>query len=399
MFEEYSSNDNMSEVQLMEADASQLLSPSLQQDDDWEAALIHEVPQQRLLSPEAQTISNILENCIGQIEITASLPAVRQLVCPCVDVQEEFARTLEVHQMLIERLETSNDLKEVRGGPAGEESARRKRRAQLEGDLKYSVRDLLRFFRTHPDAIWGLKPEVGMDVGETEYTLIVGLKKFHVHMIERLQTSPEEEILLALETVSPDTELIVKLEETAAAIIQKDVEISEKKDDIETLERLLKENQIEVVDWQLLADKQCQSLIKTSQVKQASIQQEIDRLNIRIHTSTLKFREGEKTLQEINENVEMEIEYLLQKFDDEIEEHQADLELCQKDVEREEGERKRLEKPYADLEKEYNHIMERRRLAEEKRVSELKLKVALYCQSWWRGLLYSQDLGQQPYHT
>lgn len=117
------------------------------------------------------------------------------------------------------------------------------------------------------------------------------------------------------------------------------------------MERRLKENQIEVVDWKLFANEQCQSLIKASQEKQANIQQEIDRLNIRAHTSTLKFREGEKTLQEvhlffrtvllhhlcdgeeinlmflflwqINENVEMEIEYLLQKFDDEIQEHQV----------------------------------------------------------------------------
>lgn len=219
----------MSEAQLIEViegDSTQLLSPGLQQDDDWEALLTHEVPQQRLLSPEAQTISNILENCIAQIEIAASLSAVQQLVCSSVDVQEEFTKVLEVHQTLRERLETSNDLKEIKGRPAGEESARRKRKAQLERDFKYSVRNLLRFFRTHPDAISGLRPEVGIEVGETECTLIIGLKKFHVHMIERLQTSPEEEILLALETVSPDTELIVKLEETAAAIIQKDVEVS-----------------------------------------------------------------------------------------------------------------------------------------------------------------------------
>nr|XP_061804035.1 dynein regulatory complex protein 10-like [Nerophis lumbriciformis] len=390
----------MSDVLLLERerdkDSPPRLSPSLQQDDDWEAGLVNEVPQQRLLSAEAQTVSNILENCISQIEIVSSLSGFSQLACPCGDVEEEFTRLLAAHQMLSERLESSNDFQEIIGGPAGEESARRKRKAQLEREFKYSVRDLLRFFRSHPDTLLGLRPEVSIDVGEMESTLVVGLKKFHVHMMERLQTTPEEEIMLALETVSPDTELIVKLEETAAAIIQKDVEISEKTDDIQTLERLLKENQIEPVDWQLLADEQCQSIIKASQEKQTSIQQEIDRLNIRIHTSTLKFREGEKTLQEINENVEMEIEYLLQKFDDEIEEHQTELELCQIDVEREEGERKRLEEPYADLEKEYDHIMERRRIADEKRVSECKLKVALYCQSWWRGYCTRKMLLANP---
>ncbi|XP_077600522.1 dynein regulatory complex protein 10-like isoform X1 [Stigmatopora nigra] len=393
-------NDSMSDVLLLERDkdkdSTPLVSPSLQQDDDGEGGLVSEVPQQRLLSLEAQTVSNIVENCISQIEIATSLPTFSHLACPSGDAEEEYTRLLDVHHELNKKLESSIDFKEITCGPAGEESARRKRKAQLQREFKHSVRDFFRFFRNYPDTIWGVRPEVAINVGETESTLVAGLKKFHVHMIERLQITPEEEIMLALETVLPDTELIVKLEETAAAIIQKDLEISEKTDDIQTLERLLKENQIEPVDWQLLADEECQSIIKTSQVKQASIQQEIDRLNIRIHTSTLKFREGEKTLQEINENVEMEIEYLIQKFDDEIEEHQAELELCQMDVEREEGERKRLEEPYADLEKEYDHIMEKRRIADEKRLMEVKNKIAIYCQKWWRGYCCRKMLLANP---
>ncbi|XP_061906778.1 dynein regulatory complex protein 10 [Entelurus aequoreus] len=384
----------MSDDQLIETDTTQLIFPGLQQDDDWESD--HEVPLPRLLSPEAQSISNILENCISQIEIAASLPAVHKSEHSSAEVRDELTRALEVHQILTEKLEKSNGLNEEPGGPPEKELAKRRRRAQLERDFKYSVRDLLRLFRTHPDAILGFKPDVDMELGDAEHTLILGLKQFHGHMIVRLQTSPEEEILLAVETVSPDTDMIVKLEETAAAIIQKDAEISKKTDDLSILERRLQESQTKEVDWWLVADKQCQSLIKTSQVKQASFQQEIDKLNIRLHTMTLKYREGEKVLQEINENVEMEIEYLIQKFDDEIEEHQAELELCQIDVEREEGECNRLEKPYADLEKEYNRIMEKRRLAEEKRVTELKLKVTLYCQSWWRGYCTRRELALNP---
>nr|XP_057926479.1 dynein regulatory complex protein 10 isoform X2 [Doryrhamphus excisus]XP_057926480.1 dynein regulatory complex protein 10 isoform X2 [Doryrhamphus excisus]XP_057926481.1 dynein regulatory complex protein 10 isoform X2 [Doryrhamphus excisus]XP_057926482.1 dynein regulatory complex protein 10 isoform X2 [Doryrhamphus excisus] len=386
----------MSEGQQIETDPTQLTFHTLQQDDDWEGALIDEVPQPRLLSSEAQTISSILENCISQTEIAASLPAVHNIVHPSAEICDELTRALEVHQMLTEKLETSNGLQEEPCGSSDEECAKRRRRAQLERDFKYSVRDLLRLFRTHPDAVFGFRSEVDTEIGEAEHTLILGLKHFYGHMIVRLQTSPEEEILLAVETVSPDTDMIVKLEEIAAAIEQKDVEISKKTDDLSILERCLLESQTEEVDWQLVADKQCQSLIKTSQVKQTSIQQEIDKLNIRLHTMTLKYREGEKVLQEINENVEMEMEYLIQKFDDEIEEHQADLELCQMDVEREEGECKRLEKPYADLEKEYNCIMEKRRLAEEKRVTELKLKVTLYCQSWWRGYCTRKELALNP---
>ncbi len=60
------------------------------------------------------------------------------------------------------------------------------------------------------------------------------------------------------------------------------------------------------------------------------------------------------------------------------------------DFDREEGELRKLEKPFSILEVECNQIQERRRLAEEKRqeemrVLELKTKAAIFAQAWWRG--------------
>lgn len=49
----------------------------------------------------------------------------------------------------------------------------------------------------------------------------------------------------------------------------------------------------------LLADKQCQSHIKTSKMKQTSIQQEIDRLNIQLNNLILENRQAERVLQEV----------------------------------------------------------------------------------------------------
>lgn len=69
---------------------------------------------------------------------------------------------------------------------------------------------------------------------------------------------------------------------------------------------------------------------------------------------------------------------------------QAKLEAEEIPFEIEDRERKRLEKPFADMEMECNQIQERRRLAEEKRreeirVLELKTKAAIVVQAWWRG--------------
>lgn len=69
---------------------------------------------------------------------------------------------------------------------------------------------------------------------------------------------------------------------------------------------------------------------------------------------------------------------------------QADLELNEIDNEREEEELRRLEVPFSVLKVEYDQILEKRRLAEEKRkeevrVLELKTKAAIFAQAWWRG--------------
>lgn len=69
---------------------------------------------------------------------------------------------------------------------------------------------------------------------------------------------------------------------------------------------------------------------------------------------------------------------------------QADLELNQIEYESGEEELRSLEKRFSVLESEYDQIMERRRLAEEKRQTEmreleLKIKAAIFAQAWWRG--------------
>lgn len=66
-------------------------------------------------------------------------------------------------------------------------------------------------------------------------------------------------------------------------------------------------------------------------------------------------------------------------------------------IEREEGELRELEKPYAVLEAAFNQIQERRRLAEEKRKEdmrelELKTKAVIFAQAWWRGYSTRQAL-------
>ncbi|XP_049434264.1 dynein regulatory complex protein 10 isoform X1 [Epinephelus fuscoguttatus] len=357
----------------------------------------HELSLKKLLSPEAQRISSILENCIRQAEIAATLPAV--LLNSTSVMDKELTRALEKHRILGERLETLVGLKQESDGGQGERvgEARVRLKAQLQRDIKNSVRDLLRLFRDYPDAISGLRSEPGVEVGESEAILIRGLEKFHSHVVEKLVTSPQKEVLqlISHEQVSsfPAQDLahvILLEEEGTAAIKEVDAEISQTNVEIEKLQSALRENNRQEADISLLADKQCQAHIKSAKMKHASIQQEIDQLNSQLNSLTLEDGQAERVIQEEIEKVVTEIEYLLQTFDSKIQEVQANLESNEMEQEREMEELRELDKPFSVLEVEHNQIQEKRRLAEEKRREEmveleLKTKAAILAQAWWRG--------------
>ncbi|XP_035514144.1 dynein regulatory complex protein 10 [Morone saxatilis] len=371
----------------------------------------HGLLQKKQLSLEGQRILSILETCISRVEIAAALPAAFRSNSESCVADKELSRALQEHQILVERLETLEGLKQESDGEQ-EVEARKRGRAQLEKDIKNSVRDLLRLVRGHPDAIFGLRAELGMEEGESESVLIRVLQQFHSDMKEKLLTSLEEELRLAkiskqvISDPAYHLEQIALQEKQLAQSIEKvDTEMYVLNHAIEQMQSSLQGKNLQDADKSLLAEKQCQSHIKTSKVKQASIQHEIDQLNIQLNSLMLENRRTERVLQEKMETVEIEIECVLQHFDDEIKEKQDKLELNEVHYEREEEEVRKLEKPFSILEMECNQILEKRRLAEEKRKEEmrdleLKTKAAIMAQAWWRGFstrkaLKNKDKGKK----
>ncbi|XP_073325259.1 dynein regulatory complex protein 10 [Pagrus major] len=359
-----------------------------------EAALQNqEPPQKKLLSSDAQLISNILHNCISKVVLAATLPDLLRLNSLSRVVDEELSKALQRHHTSVEILETLEGLQQESGedGEAGTRCW-----AQLEEDVKNSARDLLRFIRANPGAISGLKAEPGVEVVENENVLIRELEKFHRQMVERLLTSPDEEVQQALHwqvssTTAADLEdLASKEEEVATAMKEVDEKICKKDEQIQTLQSELQLVKTQEASMLLLLDKLCNPHIKASKVKRVGIQQEIDQLKIQLNSLMLENKQAETLLQEKNEKVETEIEELLRTFDGKMEEIQANLDINEMDYEREEEELRMLEKHFSVLEAEYNHIQERRRLAEERRKEglrelELKTKAAVLVQAWWRG--------------
>uniref|UniRef100_A0A3Q1HX84 Dynein regulatory complex protein 10 n=1 Tax=Anabas testudineus TaxID=64144 RepID=A0A3Q1HX84_ANATE len=311
----------------------------------------HEGTQQKLFSVEANRIASILENCISQVEIAASLSAVLLSNSMSSAVDEELSKALQEHQLLGERLETLEGEKQESGGEqeAENEEAMKKARAKLEKDIKNSVRDLFRHFRTHPDAIFSLKSVLDVEVRDSECKLITGLKMFYSHMVEKLLTSPDEELQLTLykqvtSSTANDLDHVVSLEEQVDTAMKQ----------IDSLVRHQTGYSATVVCKIEIKNLQYKPQTKMSK-KQASIQQEIDQLKIQLNNLILENRQAERVLQEVK------LEEL-----------------------------RRLEVPFSVLKVEYDQIQEKLRLAEEKRkeemrVLELQTKAAIFAQAWWRG--------------
>ncbi|XP_041854916.1 dynein regulatory complex protein 10 [Melanotaenia boesemani] len=340
------------------------------------------------LSPEAQYISNIIENSISRVEIAASLPNILQ-VHSLTDVDEDLRRVLQEHQILNEKLEKLEGLKqESEKDQRGEaEEASRRGKVQLEKDIKSSSRKVLRFFRVNPNAFFSLRAELDVEVGESESILIRALKSFQSHMMKML-ISPDEEPQLSSAAVRNLEYLIPQEEKVATTLKKTNEECAQYEREIKDLQNYLKN--IEEEDLPLFPDKPDQKTTETQSPKLTSLQQEIDKLNIQLKSLMLENRQVERNIQEKNEILRKEIENLIQVFDDKMEETQTKLDRTESEYANEQEVLKELEKTFPALEVKYNQILEKRRLAEEKireemKELELKTKAAIIAQSWWRG--------------
>ncbi|KAM4616805.1 dynein regulatory complex protein 10 [Polymixia lowei] len=371
-----------------------------------EALKILDPSQKKLSSLEMQRISGVVEDCISEVEMVATLPAVlARLDSLSSRLDKELIGALREHILLGERLERLEGLKLGSGGGQEKETgeARESDRTQLERDIQSSLRDVLRLFRAHPAAIHVLSAEVNMEgiVSKDMQCLIRGLRDLHGVLLERLLTSPSEELERShyMQEVSTrhgsNMELIASLEkEVASAIKDRDTEISKKNDVIKKLKSSL--HQMEkcsedlVLRMQQDADKQSQSDTKTSEGKQTCMKKEITQLTIQLNNLILENREAEAALRKKKYKVETEIENWIQKYDADMGEKQAELEETAAAYEEEKLELTELEEAYAVLELEYSQIQEEHwlaeeRIKEERRELEYKTGAAVLIQAWWRG--------------
>lgn len=136
------------------------------------------------LSPEAERISRVLENCISQVKIVLCLPAILQFYSKSDVVDQDLSRILQAHQFLEEKLE------KLEGQKKKQTIEEDRKTIQLKIDIKNSVRDVLRYFRNHPRVLSDLREELPLEVGEKEF--IRTLEIFHGRMVESLLSAHDE---------------------------------------------------------------------------------------------------------------------------------------------------------------------------------------------------------------
>ncbi|KAL6463082.1 hypothetical protein MHYP_G00274730 [Metynnis hypsauchen] len=353
--------------------------------------MIIDPSRKKLVSPEPQRIVGVLDECIGRMELVALLPS--ELTHPeslSVSLGEEAVGSLAEHLRVVKKHRALNVDTEEEERDAATKAVR------------HSLLNLLRQLRGCPTAGAGLKgagPITEDRRGVQE--LVAGLQELRAVVLERLLTtaSEERERSRHIQEVSmrhrSNLEVVATLEkEVAAAIKDKDEEISRQNEAIRQLKGSLhqkeKTSEAFVARTQKEAQRQNESDQKTSEGKQTRLQQEANQLRVQLNNLITEHKEAELALRKKKYKLETEIENWIQKYDTDMGEKQTELEEMTVIYEEEKAELRELQEHYAVLELEYSQIMEERRIAqeqreEEEREREVKSHAAVIVQAFWRG--------------
>ncbi|XP_038145907.1 golgin subfamily A member 6-like protein 22 isoform X2 [Cyprinodon tularosa] len=323
----------------------------------------------RRLSSETLMISSILKTCASEMEIVAALPSILQFCASSAVVDEELRKLLQMHQESVERLEKLESQQQET------DEAKRSELLQLRGSIVKSGKDVVMFFQLHPDVFLGLKKQITMEAGEYEQKIIRMLQLYHKYWVEysRSDREPDPRADLVLDKlISAEAEEAATLKELTEKLRQLDI-------------KLKQEENISVAKDEILAEQERRK--QENEFKTA----ELD-----LQLSTLRQENWKKqmSLHEKNESMRREIKDLLKQFDKDMTSFQAKLELSQQVYDKEQGEMMELEKSFPVLEKQYNDIMEIRRLEEEKK-EEMKTKAAIMVET----VQHLQDLPEKVKKT
>ncbi|XP_030074392.1 dynein regulatory complex protein 10 [Microcaecilia unicolor] len=374
--------------------------------------------RKKLTSIETQRIVSVLDETIKRIELAS-------LFCYAADNLDRFNVVLgsELTCAIREHQRLQNNMQnllrrleeEGRGFPREEdkEGSRLSMEEQghslsmLKQGISSSVKNTLRLFQANPTACNTLRAELFARDPAIEL-LLQNLSELRAFLFERLLTSPLEEsekINYLREMNQRDKKnrgIIAALEgELAAAIQDRDIEISKKNDIIRQLKSHL--HQLEKFSGENIrrakqeAEKQQKADYRASESKCLKLQQELQQLRTQLNAEITEHREVELALRKKKFKVETEIENWIQKYDLDMGEKQEELEQVETVYAEEKAELKDLQEKLELLEQEYFQVKEEQELAQKKREEfekELaaRTRAATLIQAFWKGYLVRRVL-------
>eukprot|EP00128_Syssomonas_multiformis_P005481 Colp12_sorted_trinity150504_noHs@28687 len=366
--------------------------------------------RKKMTSIESQRIMAVIDEAIKKFEMVAIISNVTMAIDKYSDVMgEHITQSFRSHNNLEIRynklaakspsLRTLTDKNKLK-----ENQAEFKEVGKL---LRHSTRDLIRLLMSNTTIYLDLKSRLNIKTigAQCFIAAVVELKQL---LYERLLTTVEEERskqnylsqIIAREQKSSEQvkelqgSLAEAKRERSKEVSKLDETIYRLNDDInevrtataETNKRLLRDSKTkDATDAKAYEDQEEQLIKEIAELEKA-------------HAENLKrHREAELAMRKRKGKIEGEVENWISKYDQDMGEKQSELEDLEALYNEEKEQLAELEKRFAELKKEYDTIVEERRLAKEakeKAEKELALlnQSATVIQALWRGFATRKNI-------
>ncbi|KAJ3414692.1 hypothetical protein HDV05_006227 [Chytridiales sp. JEL 0842] len=352
----------------------------------------------KLTNVEAQRIMSVLQEAQKKVLLIGFLPDVVDRRVSTV-LGADAVALIQDHKVLEQRFKSLNEAKEA--GEKTDSGIRIEEQIkEVSKQLRASTRALCRHFSQNPTALNKLrylKSSKPNTVIQFEHLL----QEVKVLVYERLKTTVEEEKLrqdqlsvIVTKEQKTSNEVKALKEELDRAKKERTTEISKRNEVIRRLKDELREikQQAEESTKRLESrskQKEEQDL-QLAREKELNLRQEISNIKAQLMEATQKNREEEALLRKKKFKIESEVENWIHKYDQDMEEKQAELEDVTAIFLEEKAQLDELQSRYNELQKEYDRIMEERRIAQEaKKEQEKQLRrmidAATLIQAIWRG--------------
>ncbi|XP_074637812.1 dynein regulatory complex protein 10-like [Acropora palmata] len=375
-----------------------------------------------LQSLDAERIMTVFQEAVKRLEITTVLPKVLETLPRfSVVLGQELMTHMERHLRLQDRFtEVTSDLntlvrsqKDESNQPELEqlrEDMLKHRATIIAQGIKNSLRDILRCFKKNPKSTEAILSSNLMRNVENSL-LMKSLTSLITMMRERLLTTSFEQhekmtylsdvIKREKKTHSAKEKLQQKYNEAIqgkeAEIAERDAVIVELQGELKLLQKLTLEKQRKTLTEAL---KQTSLDTKVFKTRVTSYHEDILGCRKKIKEDRIKHRENETHLRKRTFKMATEVYNWVQKYDADLETKQEEFDLYTRMYETDKAELAKLQALFEILEKQYNAIMEERRLQEEEnarrqREEQEQTNAVTTIQAAWRAYQFRKAMAKK----